>query len=347
MHEHGKATMTPSRHLDEAIFGDLQDSEMQILYWDIFGKCTASDLQKRIYGFIEPLVGKIRSCLFTVVSIGAVFGFETVEGSKFVFKVYPKRFSKESLQLIHQCQTRFYKLSYPAPNVLSDLITVGPDTHGAILEFISGDQGDGHEVEIRIELAHWLAEFSKLSLKEDFPLVTNPFQSKSNHRLWPVPHKSTIRLQKTSKGAGFIRDRAMKARKTVFDHSLNPMLAHLDWGVKNARFDHKKLKAVFDWDSLGTMSEAEMVGQAAAQFTADWETGTKITPSPEEAWSFLEEYQRSRIRRFSRQEMEVVSASADYIISLIARFEYAGKSASENSFVHLLRTLGKNPLIQI
>ncbi|MBD1848238.1 hypothetical protein H6F89_33805 [Cyanobacteria bacterium FACHB-63] len=36
---------------------------------------------------------------------------------------------------------------------------------------------------------------------------------------------------------------------------------------------------VYDWDSLCAASEAEMVGRAAAQFTAQWDIPAPLTPS--------------------------------------------------------------------
>jgi hypothetical protein len=49
---------------------------------------------KRIYGLLSPKLGKFQSCLFTVVSIGAVFGFASVNEENFVFKVYLTRIAR-------------------------------------------------------------------------------------------------------------------------------------------------------------------------------------------------------------------------------------------------------------
>jgi hypothetical protein len=97
------------------------------------------------------------------------------------------------------------------------------------------------------------------------------------------------------------------------------------------------LVGVFDWDSLGSMSEPEMVGRAAAQFTADWESGNKVTPTPDEGRAFVAEYEFYRDCAFTPDEYEVVSASADYLIALISRFEHSVTNSSLHPFQDLLK----------
>ena len=92
---------------------------------------------------------------------------------------------------------------------------------------------------------------------------------------------------------------------------------------------------VFDWDALGTMSEPEMLGRAVAAFTADWESGNKVTPTPEEGRAFVKSYEKFRGRSFTENEYLVVSASADYFISLISRFEHP--NPSNHPFQDLLK----------
>jgi hypothetical protein len=93
------------------------------------------------------------------------------------------------------------------------------------------------------------------------------------------------------------------------------------------------------WDSLGTMSECQMVGQAAAQFTADWESGFKITPSPLEGQEFVKAYEHFRQLRFSDEEYKIISAACDHLIATIARFEHAG-GGKEHPYQDLLKECG-------
>jgi hypothetical protein len=114
---------------------------------------------------------------------------------------------------------------------------------------------------------------------------------------------------------------------------------HLDWGVKNARFHGERISVVYDWDSLFAASEAEVVGRAAAQFAAQWQTGASPTVTSEEASAFVSEYEAARCRALSRAEREVARASAEYLIAEIARLEF-GAGASERPFLELCRSLG-------
>src|SRR5258708_4490307 len=102
--------MNSPKTLKDLLVSDFEDPEMQVLYGDIFGKCSALEVQERVFLLVEPLIGKVESCLFAAISIGAVFGFQTTEGGRAVFKVYPKRFSKEALEAIHHCQKKFFGL---------------------------------------------------------------------------------------------------------------------------------------------------------------------------------------------------------------------------------------------
>lgn len=244
-------------------------------------------------------------------------------------------------QLLHAQQ-------YPVAELLDDLVDAGGGLYASVMRFVDGTDDEGHDPAVRKAMAWALAELTNLIEREKLPLVANPVQSAGGRRLWPIPHKSTIRLKETMRGAGFLRDRAVKARRVLEDNPLQMQLAHLDWGVKNARFHDKKLVAVFDWDSLGTMSEAAMVGKAAAQFTANWDIPTKITPSPEEARAFLAEYEEARGRRFGKKERMVASAAADWQIASTARQEWGeGVHDETNTFVELVTSLGNRKLIDV
>jgi len=120
---------------------------------------------------------------------------------------------------------------------------------------------------------------------------------------------------------------------------------HLDWGVKNVRFQDNHLSAVYDWDSLHLASEAECAGRAAAQFTAQWEIPALLTPTPEEAKAFLDEFQAARGKKFSRAERAVAAASARYVVARIARQELATGIAVGDNYRGLLQNYDDAPLL--
>jgi hypothetical protein len=91
-----------------------------------------------------------------------------------------------------------------------------------------------------------------------------------------------------------------------------------------------------------------MAGKAAAQFTANWDIPTKITPSPDEARAFLDEYELVRGRKFTPKEWQIASAAADWQIASTARQEWGeGVRNQTNTFVELVRSLGSRPLIEV
>jgi hypothetical protein len=117
-----------------------------------------------------------------------------------------------------------------------------------------------------------------------------------------------------------------------------PLLpTHLDWGVKNCRFHDDRVCVVYDWDSLFAGSEAEMVGRAAAQFTAQWDFPAALTPSRTEARAFVEEYETARGRVFASKERTVMAAAADYLVAQVARLELASGSPRSDGFLSLLQ----------
>ena len=192
-----------------------------------------------------------------------------------------------------------------------------------------------------------MADFIRIVDKYNLQPLANFFQQAANKRLWPLPHNVLFNLEKSYRGAGWIAKKAAIAKKIVAQGNFKKILAHTDWGTKNSIFSNKKLIGIFDWDSLGSMSEPEMVGRAAAQFTADWESGYMITPSPEEGRLFVKEYQYYRGKKFTEEEYKIISSSADYLIGIISRFEHAGNNPEIHPYQDLLRMCGKNSFLFI
>jgi hypothetical protein len=169
------------------------------------------------------------------------------------------------------------------------------------------------------------------------PIKTFMQESMKGGKIWPIPHNVMFDFKKTSRGAGWITKHAKNAKKVINKYKFSERLAYTDWDVKNTIFKNKQLVGVFDWDAVGLMSEPEMVGRAAAQFTADWESGNKVTSTPHEGREFVKSYEEFRGRSFDSNEYVVVSASADYLIALISRFEHSGPDSSKKPFQDLLK----------
>jgi Ser/Thr protein kinase RdoA (MazF antagonist) len=332
--------------LSEILAREMSHPVVAQLFHDLLGAHPPAALAAKAEQAVAARHGPVARGLFAAISVGAVFGVETAAGERLVLKIFPRAHTPAFLARTHQIQRRLGELAFPVPHLRSDPFAYGSDgLFASLADYVDGEERGGHDPATIRALAHALAAFSELAAREGFAPLGAPALPRG--RLWPPPHKSSIRLKETSAGAGFLRDRALRARKALAAaHDLPLQLAHLDWGVKNTRFRGPDIVAIFDWDSLGAAPEAVMVGKAAAQFTAHWEIPTKLTPSPEEARLFLSAYEDARGRRFPPGERAIAAAAADLHIAWIGRQEWGeGNRSGENTYVQLCRDLGAEPLL--
>ncbi len=314
-----------------------QDLDLKNIVTDILGCSSPEKIEHLILTAVKPyLTSNIEKLLFIEPSAGVVFGFLLASGRKIVLKIFNRNITYSYLERINNIQSIFYGAGFPAPEVLSPIFKLNISNAG-LYSFIEGHKENAHLPNIREELAKYLAKFSQIVDRYQFELLYTFMQLSAKGKLWPDPHNILFDFKKTQRGAGWIAMKAREAKKILSASYYPKRLAHTDWDVKNTLFRDKKLVAVFDWDSLGTLSEPEMVGRAAAQFTADWESGNKVTPTPEEGRKFVAAYEKFRGRKFSSNEYQVISASADYLIALIARFEHAGSQPTVHPYQDLLK----------
>jgi hypothetical protein len=313
-----------------------QDLDITKIFHDVIGTSKAQDITLMLQDALDKhIYSEIEEILFIESSIGVVFGLGLNNGQKIVLKAYSKKIALTYLERMNCIQTIFYQAAFPAPKPLSPIFQFGK-THAGFYALIEGGKEDAHEENIMLELALYLASFSRIVDENQLEPMENFFQQAPKRNLWPKPHNILFDLKNTTRGAGFIAEHARRAKRILAASKFPKRLAHTDWGVKNVHFKDKKLVGIFDWDSLGAMSECQMVGQAAAQFTADWETPFKITPSPAEGRAFFKAYENFRKLKFNEEEYKVISASSDYIIAIIARFEHAG-GGKEHPYQDLLK----------
>lgn len=329
--------MTFTTKLDRHLEHYFQDPDLKQIFHDVIGFENIKELGHLLNtSTTKYLKADIKDILFIQSSIGVVFGFLLANQQKVVLKIYSPKIPEPNLIKMNDIQQVFYQEQFPAPKILSPLFKFH-HTYAGLYGLIEGQQEDAHERPIRYELAKTLARFSDIVDKYELPPLQNIFQQANGRKLWPVPHNALFNFKKSTQGAGWIAKKAIMARKFLNRSNLKKKLAHTDWGTKNAIFQNGKLKGVFDWDSLGAMSELEMVGRGAAQFTADWESGLKITPSPDEARDFIQVYEDCRKLKFTKEEYKIISASADYLIAIIARFEHAGSNREVHPYQDLLK----------
>lgn len=313
------------------------DIDIKNIVQDILGTTHPDKIAELIQKTISPYIQEdIQKILFVAPCIGIVFGFLLQSGEKIILKIYNRENSRAYLEEMNRIQNIFVSENYPAPRILSPILDFH-NTHAGLYSFLEGERENAHEPAIRIELAKYLAKFSEIVDKHQFIPIKTFMQKSMQGKLWPIPHNVMFDFKKTTRGAGWIAEHARQAKKIINKSHFPQRLAHCDWDVKNTIFKDKKLIGVFDWDSLGSMSEPEMVGHTACQFTADWESENKVTPTPEEGREFVKSYEEFRGRKFNPDEYKVASAAADFAIALISRFEHSGPDSSNHPFQDLLK----------
>ncbi|HEV7554810.1 MAG TPA: hypothetical protein VGO00_05095 [Kofleriaceae bacterium] len=283
---------------------------------------------------------EIASARFACKSVGAVFGLTLADDTAVVLKLFPSTFDEAALRAIESCLGRINEAGFPTPKPLVPLFQADR-VWGAFYELIDGNVLDAHCVDVRRTLAHALAELTELVI--DVDPTGLPLAPTRRHTVWGTPHRSGTDLGVA--GGEWIDARAAAAQRAVRDTTLPVIVAHLDWGTKNALFVDGKLRAILDWDSLMMASEAELVGRAAAQFTAQWEFPARLAPTREEASAFVHEYEQARGRRFTPVEQLVANASADYLMAEVARQTFRGPDCADDEYGALLRETAATPLI--
>jgi len=194
---------------------------------------------------------------------------------------------------------------------------------------------------VRGTFARALAEFTRIVIGLDpSGLPVAPTRRKM---LWPPPHRVVIDL--SAPGGEWIDARAAAAQQIIHGAEMPLLAAHMDWSMANALFiDEGHISAILDWDSLMRASEAEMVGRAAALFTAGSPWGTQV-PSRDEASAFVDEYQSARGRSFDALEQRVLNASADYALAQVGRHGHSGPECPDDEYRRTLRETASTPLV--
>jgi len=105
----------------------------------------------------------------------------------------------------------------------------------------------------------------------------------------------------------YIEETARRVRARVAGAGLSCVIGHADWETQNLRWQGSEPYAIHDWDSLGWLPEATLVGAASGAFSSG-ETPT-LAPVDSSA-AFLDAYEHARGRGFTATEREVAWAAS-------------------------------------
>lgn len=126
--------------------------------------------------------------------------------------------------------------------------------------------------------------------------------------LWP-PARAFDERAKTIPMPPELDDVVRRARSVLTATGLPDIVGHADWETQNLRWEGERMHTVHDWDSLAWVPEAAIVGAASGSF-ASAEVPT-LAPVASSA-AFIEQYQQTRRRVFSVEELHVAWAASIY-----------------------------------
>lgn len=176
-----------------------------------------------------------------------------------------------------------------------------------------GEMRRGDEIDRARASAQWLARITDLTGAYPGPpppASTNPIWVGWNQGavLWP-PARAFDERAKTIPMPPELDDVVRRARSVLTATGLPDIVGHADWKTQNLRWEGERMHTVHDWDSLAWVPEAAIVGAASGSF-ASAEVPT-LAPVASSA-AFIEQYQQTRRRVFSVEELHVAWAASIY-----------------------------------
>jgi Ser/Thr protein kinase RdoA (MazF antagonist) len=213
---------------------------------------------------------------------------------------------------------------FPCPRPVSEaIVTDGVAVHAE--EWMPGgdmirSDGVAHAVLSGRLLANLMTKLENVAIAS--PPLPNPVwvQWDFEGALFP-PHSAELDRRAAARLLpGWLVEVTVRVRERIArSPNLRPVLGHADWEAQNLRWMGDEPHAVHDWDSLAWLPEAAMVGAASGAFASE-ETPT-LAPV-ESSRAFLEAYQETRGRHFTKEEAEVAWAASVFPAAHNVRGEY-------------------------
>ena len=330
--------------LAEILAGEFRDRTYKADLATLVGDRGFEEVERWVDELTQAELGAPPSgALFAKKSVGAVFGIVLESGEPAVLKLFNKSLSQRELAAMHACLAVAAGHGFPVARKRSEIFEADDGVFAAFYGYLDGAHRNPHEPPVRRELARSLAELNALlSALDTSELPLSPGRQEA---LWPAPQRIWEAREIDDEDGRFIAAHAREAQLALKKSKLPLVATHLDWGVKNIRFRDDAVCAVYDSDSVHAASEAECVGRAAAQFTAQWDIPAVLTPSAAEARAFVDEYQAARGRKFSRAERALSAAAARYSVAQAARLEHLSGVPEADNYRGLLRNYESEPLL--
>ena len=304
------------------------DDEDSRLALDILGTDDVALIERAINAFcLEHLGQGVARVRYASYSAGAGLGLVLADGQSVFLKVCSPATSLECLQSVHVIQNALASRGFPAPRVL-----VSPRAcmagNGSVMEWYDhGTQFDAHPAPVRRALATTLAQLVTLATPfADLPGL--PRHEYPANAAFGTAHNILFDFQATRRGAEWIDEIAIASAHIAQGGPNTIVVGHPDWSMHNVRLQNDPsgnpaVSAVYDWDSLTVARETDIVGMAAAIFTATWELDVVPRfPTREEMAAFVADYEDAAGHHFSASEWECIGAAATYMLAYVGRCEH-------------------------
>jgi hypothetical protein len=314
-----------ARH--EVIASSITQSDTHFVEQAVFGTTDSHKIASFIDTFCQEELGAcVAEYLFYESSVGAVCGVSLVDGRRIVVKIHQSSRSLDFLQAVVCVQRYLMSKGYPCTKPLLDPrpLALGIATTEEYID--EGVYLPADDPSIRRSMAEMLARLIRLAWKPEAIPDVQPASLDlrlPSGVIWPEPHSKLFDFEATATGAEWIDEIARKAQEIKLHGAGQLVIGHNDWGVKHFRFVGKKVRVIYDWDSLGLEKEPIIVGHASCYFTYTEFFGESRLPTDEEMGAFIAEYEVARGKPFTFQEHQTLQAGKVYGLAYGARCEHA------------------------
>jgi hypothetical protein len=276
-------------------------------------------------GVVAAVAVPVVAAKFYEPGVGVVVGLGLADGRAVVAKVHRATFMPlERLATIARVQADLVAAGVPAPAPLAGPLVL---RNGwlTVEEHRGGDSADGYDPAVRRGMASALHDFVDAARPHaGSGLIGTWLGEPMIDGLWPAPHDLRFDFAGTAAGADWIDDAARAARATLAAMALPHVVGHLDWRVQNLAFAGSRVSAIYDWDSVGLVPEAALVGSGSVIHPVDWRLEQPDPlPTLDQLDGFVADYEAARGAPFDADEREVLAAGQRWVASFGARCQHS------------------------
>lgn len=306
----------------------------------LFGTDDPETVRLQIDIFLHRHLGTgVQTIEFTKLGDGVVLGVLTHDGRHVVVRVHPRGTNVAFRRTVQEVQLLLAAHGFPAPRPLLDPQPFGVGTATVESALVQLPPADTRDRMTRRALADGLAAFVRLSA----PLAIRaelagrgPLRAPAPGSVFAPPFASStadasmraIDYAATASGAEWIEELGARARLLLAAAPESiPVVGHFEWRDENVPAAGGRIAAIYAWNSIGTATEAVVVGSAAHQFTIS--AAPPGSPPPirvptlTEVQEFMTDYEAARGTPFTTAERVTARTAYVFCTAYGARCEHA------------------------